>query len=125
LCIGSLETSIHINTLHHKEQDDGYTALTEIVCLAVVNLCMKHGRKFCYVCETLNIEPSSVIFSMFQLNCTCMQHIQNCNISFRLTTMMVQLKAGMMLHGKRICQIITLISQLHQVSFHDEICQFE
>jgi hypothetical protein len=45
--------------LHRKEQDDGYKALTEIVRLAVVNFCIKHGRKFCYVCETLKIELSS------------------------------------------------------------------
>lgn len=88
--IGSLETSIHIATLHCKEQNNGYKALAEIVCLAVVNFCIKHGRKFCYLCETLKIELSSVIFSVFQLNCTCMQHIQNCDISFRLTTMTVQ-----------------------------------
>jgi len=88
--IGSLATSLHINTLHHKGQDDGYKALTEIVCLAVVYFCIKHGRKICYVCETLKIELSSVTFSMFQLNRTCMWHIQNCNMSFRLTTMMVQ-----------------------------------
>ena len=69
LYIGSSETSIHTNTLRHKEQDGGYKALTEIVCLAVVNFCIKRGRKFCYVCETLKIELSSVIFSMFQLNC--------------------------------------------------------
>ena len=48
-------TSVHINTLHHKEQDDGYKALTEIVCLAVVNFYIKHGRVFCYVRETLKI----------------------------------------------------------------------
>ena len=57
--IGCLETSILVNTLHRKEQDDGYKALTEIVRLAVVNFCIKHGRKFCYVCETLKIELSS------------------------------------------------------------------
>jgi hypothetical protein len=51
---GSLETSIHINTVHHKEQEDSYKALTERVCLAVVYFCMKHGRKLvCYVCEIL------------------------------------------------------------------------
>jgi hypothetical protein len=69
VCIGSLEVGVRINTLHHKEQDDGHKALTEIVCLAVVYFCIKHGRKlFCCVCETLKIELSSFIFSILQLN---------------------------------------------------------